>query len=118
MGKECIDTKEKADRLFEEMAGFRFRTFEDMEEWFRERLHGTYEALSIVESEANLEIEEEKKQGGDLGDYVADGTFGEKRFGFAYADFSVFYIRDNADLMYVTSVSWQSFMQNGSITAP
>lgn len=113
MRKECSDTKERVNEMFEEMAGFRFHTFEDMEKWFRERLHGTYEELSIVESEVNLEIEEEKKQGGDMGDYVADGTFGEKQFGFAYADFSITYIRDNAGLMYVTSVSWQSFMQNG-----
>ncbi len=113
MGKQYSDTKERVDNLFEEMIGFRFRTFEEMERWFRGRLHGTYKELSVVESETNLEIEEEKKQGGDMGDYVADGTFGEKLFGFLYADFSITYIKDNAGLMYVTSVSWQSAMQNG-----
>lgn len=97
------DTKSRVDELFERMVGCRFFDYEKMETWFKNKLNDDYPQLSICECDG---INSEIKSGITDVDYSTDCTFGENLFGFDCADFTIDYIKDNAEQMYVTYVRW------------
>lgn len=95
--------RDRVNALFEKMVGFRFESYEEMEQWFRRELDAELPQLSIAACDGiNAEIENGMT---DL-DYSTDCTFGEGMFGMDYADFTIDYILDNRKRMYVTYVRW------------
>lgn len=98
-----MSKKDKVEELFDKMCGCRYSSYQEMEEWFRRKLKEPLPELIISEcSGINSEIAEEKS---DV-DFATDCTFGKNMFEMAWADFTINYIKDNAEKMYVTSVIW------------
>lgn len=98
-------TKENINELFKKMEGLRFSSYQAMENWFKEKCGRYAENISITGCDGiNSEIE----NGTSCMDYSTDCTFGEKKFGMNYADFSLDYIRDNAGEMLITYARWDS----------
>lgn len=97
------DIKRDVERLFEEIVGCRFGSYADMESWFKHRLKNEYPQFSICDCKG---INNEVVNGDIDVDFSIDCTFGEELFGFAYADFTVDYIKDNAGRMYITYARW------------
>lgn len=95
--------KEKVEQLFMKMEGYRYRSYSEMVEWFRQKMGEELPALVVVECQG---INSEIAAGKTEVDYSTDGTFGKNIFGMENADFTVDYIMDNAGNMYVTFVRW------------
>ncbi|WP_166083208.1 hypothetical protein [Erysipelothrix anatis] len=95
--------KEDVEQLFIKMVGCRYRSYDDMENWFRQNMEDTLSALVIIGCEGiNSEIADGKANI----DYSTDCTFGKNKFDMEDADFTIDYIMDNAGSMYVTFVRW------------
>lgn len=86
------------DCLFTKMEGNRFSSYSRMEDWFREKLNDKLPLLVIRNCEG---VNQEISDGTTTVDYSADCTFGKDD-----EDFTIYYILDNAGLMYVTSAFW------------
>ena len=96
-------TKTTINKLFTQIEGCRFESFLQIENWFKEKIGEKANNISICEcSGINSEIE----NGIIDCDYSTDCTFGENIFGFDYADFTLDYIKDNENRMYITYARW------------
>lgn len=98
-----MSRKEKVEHLFKDMCGCRYYSYQEMEDWFRRKMKEPLPNMVIAEcSGINREIADGKT---DV-DYATDCTFGNQIFEMEWADFTINYIKDNANKMYVTSVIW------------
>lgn len=98
-----MSRKEKVEQLFKEMHGCRYSSYQEMENWFRQQMKEPLPNMVIADcSGINCEITDGET---DV-DYATDCTFGNHTFEKEWADFTINYIKDNADKMYVTSVIW------------
>lgn len=102
---ECrkLYDRDRVEELFEKIVGWRFESYGEMEKWFCRELSDTLTKLSIAECDG---INAEIKNGMTEVDYSTDCTFGENIFGMEYADFTIHYILDNGERMYVTCAMW------------
>ena len=97
------DSKKEIDKLFEKIMGHRFYNFDEIEQWFRQELKSALPELIVRECDGiNDEIGNKQTQV----DFSTDCTFGKNIFGFSNADFSIDYILDNENQMYVTYARW------------
>ena len=96
-------TKTTINKLFTQIEICRFENFLQIENSSKEEIGEKANNISICECDGiNSEIE----NGIIDCDYSTDCTFGENIFGFDYADFTLDYIKDNENRMYITYARW------------
>ena len=96
-------TENKADKVFSNIIGKRFKDEESIEEWIRDYTGCELPGLSI----GKLQHPKEEEWYDDLIiDDFMDCTFGKNECGMCYADFMLYAIRTNANLLYITEADW------------
>lgn len=88
-----------ADKIFGEIIGMRFENPEEIETWIRNRTGLELPGLCVDGLSPLYEDDGET-------DFFMDCTFGENECGRDYADFTLYYLHDNAKNYYITEADW------------
>lgn len=91
--------KEEVSKTMKSLLLNRFSSLESLKQTIFEKT-----GLTVSLSYAQHTEEEYKDTGAD---YQIDGTFGENQLGMAYADFTLFYLQDNATNICLTEFCWE-----------
>lgn len=93
----------KIDKVFEKIVGHRFSEYQEIEQWFKTELGDKAKDVVVT---GCYGINDEIKNGKSNVDYSTDCSFGENIFGMDYADFTLYYVLDNAGRMLITEAGW------------